>query len=214
MAARLIQCHAEPGMTRQSRTSGRLFVALLMVAIAAFAGVASLARAQTATDGGAWHEFQGLLTAVGHREVLGFGGDRRVAVSDFEGSLVLSGVERPSLGFRVNAVVFNDSATGMMGRAVWTDDRGDQVYSELRGAGDATGNRIVGSFVGGTGRYAGATGTYEFSWRFVLETEDGTVQGQSQGLKGKVRASPQPNTQPNTQPDTQPNAPGTGGRRP
>ncbi|MGY3573722.1 MULTISPECIES: hypothetical protein [Bradyrhizobium] len=49
------------------------------------------------------------------------------------------------------------------------------------------GNRIVGTFVGGSGRYKGATGTYEFSWRFLLENEDGVVQGQSMGLSGKVR---------------------------
>ena len=115
---------------------------------------------------------------------------------------MLSGASRPSLGFRVDVIVFNDSATGMVGRAVWTDDRGDEAYSELRGEGDATSNRIVGTFVGGTGRYAGATGTYEFSWRFLLATEDGTVQGQSEGLKGKVRTNPQPSL------------PGTGGGRP
>ena len=57
----------------------------------------------------------------------------------------------------------------------------------MRGEGTSTGNRIVGTFVGGTGRYAGATGEYTFSWRFVLEAEDGTVQGQSVGLKGRVR---------------------------
>lgn len=82
--------------------------------------------------------------------------------------------------------MFNDSVTGMVGRAVWTDENGDQVYSELRGEGTTTGNKIFGTFLGGTGRYTGATGTYEFSWRFVLETEDGTVQGQSIGLQGSV----------------------------
>lgn len=46
----------------------------------------------------------------------------------------------------------------------------------------------MGTFIGGTGRYAGATGSYEFSWRFVLENEDGTVPGQSKGLTGKIRA--------------------------
>ena len=98
------------------------------------------------------------------------------------------------MGFRAEAIVLNDSATGMVGRSVWTDERGDQAYSELRGEGTATGNRIVGTFVGGTGRYAGATGTYEFSWRFVLEAEDGSVQGQSEGLKGRVRAGAPPST--------------------
>ena len=75
----------------------------------------------------------------------------------------------------------------MIGRAVWTDDRGDQAWSELRGEGTATGNRIAGTFIGGTGRFTGITGDYAFTWRFVLETEDGTVQGQSLGLKGRVR---------------------------
>jgi hypothetical protein len=79
-----------------------------------------------------------------------------------------------------------------VGRSVWTDERGDQVFSELRGEGTATSNRIAGTIVGGTGRYAGATGNYEFSWRFVLETEGGTVQGQSVGLKGRVRVGSPP----------------------
>ena len=52
-------------------------------------------------------------------------------------------------------------------------------------------NKITGTFVGGTGRYAGVTGDYEFSWRFMLENEDGTVQGQSVGLKGRVRLNNQ-----------------------
>ena len=51
-----------------------------------------------------------------------------------------------------------------------------------------TGNRIAGTFLGGTGRYAGATGEYEFEWQYVLTPEDGTVSGRAAGLKGRVRA--------------------------
>lgn len=87
--------------------------------------------------------------------------------------------------------MFNDSATGMVGRANWTDEHGDQVFSELRGEGTATNNKITGTFIGGTGRYSGVTGGYEFSWRFLLENEDGTVQGQSMGLLGRVRIDSQ-----------------------
>ena len=75
-------------------------------------------------------------------------------------------------------------ARGLAARGVHIER---SAVTELRGEGTATGNRIVGTFVAGTGRYAGVTGNYEFSWRFVLETEDGTVQGQSVGLKGRVR---------------------------
>ena len=88
--------------------------------------------------------------------------------------------------------MLNDSVTGMVGRAVWTDEHGDQAWSELRGEGNKASNKIVGTFVGGTGRYSGATGTYEFSWRFLLENEDGNVQGESVGLKGRVRVGAAP----------------------
>jgi hypothetical protein len=91
------------------------------------------------------------------------------------------------VGFRAEAIVFNDSLTGMTGRAVWTDEHGDRAFSELQSADTPANNKIVGTFVGGTGRYAGATGTYEFAWRFVLESEDGNTQGESVGLKGRVR---------------------------
>ena len=76
---------------------------------------------------------------------------------------------------------------------VWTDQNGDRVYSEIRGDGTKPGDRITGTIVGGTGRYAGATGAYEFTWQFVLEAEDGTVAGRTQGLAGRVRIErPQP----------------------
>ncbi len=102
---------------------------------------------------------------------------------------MLLGPSRPAVGFRAEALVLNDSATGTIGRAVWTDDRGDQVFSELKGQGTRTGSHIVGTFAGGTGRYAGASGSYEFYWLFVLQTEEGEVQGQSEGLNGKIRVT-------------------------
>ena len=145
---------------------------------------------ETLRDGGEWREFQGTWTATGSRHTIRLGADRRASIANLDGTLLLTGPSRPALGFRAEALVLNDSATGMVGRVVWTDERGDQAYSELRGEGTATGNRIVGTFLGGTGRYAGATGGYEFSWRFVLESEEGTVQGQSAGLKGRVRFVP------------------------
>jgi hypothetical protein len=142
--------------------------------------------------GGEWREFQGTWTAAGNRQMMRLGGDRQASIATFNGSLLLAGSSRPAIGFRAEAIVFNDSVTGMVGRAVWTDERGDQAYSELQGEGSSTGNKIVGTFLGGTGRYSGVTGRYELSWRFVLEGEDGSVQGQSIGLNGRIRLdSPQ-----------------------
>ena len=165
-----------------------------VVCAAALAGLLAVAACGPAPPsptvggaGGEWREFQGTWTAAGNRQTIHLGAERRASVASFDGSLLLTGASRPAVGFRAEALVFNDSGTGMVGRSVWTDDRGHQVYSELNGQVTATGNRMVGTFVGGTGPYAGAVGTYEFSWRFVLETEDGAVQGQSMGLKGRVQ---------------------------
>ena len=144
---------------------------------------------QAAAASGDWHEFQGTWTTAGTRNIMPLEGDRRASISNFSGSLVLAGPSRPAVGFRAEAIVFNDSLTGLTGRAVWTDERGDQAFSELQLAGTQADNKIVGKFIGGTGRYAGATGTYEFSWRFVLESEDGNLQGESVGLKGRVRVN-------------------------
>ncbi len=135
---------------------------------------------------GEWHEFDGTWTAAGTRNVMRLDQGRKASIAKFTGSLVLAGASKPALGFRSEAILFNDSATGLIGRAVWADEQGNKAYSELRGD-SAADNKIIGTFVGGTGRYAGATGTYEFTWRFLIENEEGEVQGQSVGLRGRVR---------------------------
>jgi hypothetical protein len=135
---------------------------------------------------GGWHEFQGSLNASGTRHTIPLGGDRRASIVDLSGSLLLAGPSRPGVGFEGQFVGLSDSATGFQGRAVWTDEHGDRVFSELRGEGTAAKNRIYGTFIGGTGRYAGATGTYDFEWQYVLESEDGLVQGRGVGLSGRI----------------------------
>src|SRR4051794_11814726 len=179
------------GNCRSSRVS---HVPASCLAVAVLLLLSGCERApQGSAPGNEWHDFAGTWTAAGTRNIMRMGSDRQAAISTFEGSLVLAGSKGVGVGFRSEAVLFNDTATGMIGRAVWTDEHGEQVFSELRGEGTAADNKITGTFVGGTGRYQGATGTYAFSWRFVIENEDGVVQGQSVGLNGRVRVA-QPQT--------------------
>jgi hypothetical protein len=147
-----------------------------------------------ATDGakplgksGEWLEFEGSWNAAGNRRTLLLGADRRAAIFDLRGSLLLSGPGRPGAGFRSDLIALSDSTQGLQGRSVWTDERGDQVFSELVGEGTSAENHITGTILGGTGRYAGVNGTYEFSWHSLTATEDGSIQGRAQGLKGRVR---------------------------
>ena len=135
-------------------------------------------------------EFEGSWSAAGTRQTILLGAERKASILALRGTLLLSGPARPGVGFRSDVVALSDSATGLVGRSVWTDERGDQVFSEIKGEGTAARNRITGTIVGGTGRYAGATGSYEFSWEFVIETEDGAIQGRTVGLRGRVVPGP------------------------
>lgn len=179
----------EPGAPqrfKQVRESVSCFAALTLVILVLFCLTACGHAPQTegAVDG--WHDFNGTWTAAGTRNIMPFTGDRRASIATFEGSLVLAGPTRPNVGFRSETILFNDTATGLIGRATWTDEHGDQAFSELRGQGNAQDNTIEGTFIGGTGRYAAITGTYSFSWKFLIENEDGVVQGQSVGLHGRA----------------------------
>jgi hypothetical protein len=134
-----------------------------------------------------WREFEGSWNAAGSRRSIPLGAERRGAIVNLKGTMLLGGAGRPGVGFQSEVIGLVDSETGMVGRSVWTDENGDQVFSELKGEGTAAKNRIAGTILGGTGRYAGATGSYEFAWRFVLEAEDGSIQGSAVGLKGRIR---------------------------
>ena len=167
-------------MSRSSR------IALLAAPLAlAACGIESSSRA-TGTTADGWHDFEGSWTAAGSVHSIGLGTGRQASLADLRGTLQLAGASRPGLGFRGDAIALTDSESGMVGRAAWTDERGDQVFSELRGGGPAKGSHVSGTFIGGTGRYAGATGHYEFTWQYVMAAEDGTVQGRAVGLKGRV----------------------------
>ena len=134
-----------------------------------------------------WREFEGTWNAAGTRRTIPLGDDRRGSIIDLRGSMLLAGPGRPGVGFRAEVIALVDSATGLVGKGVWTDEHGDQVFSDIKGEGTKEKNHIMGTILGGTGRYAGAEGTYEFSWQFVIEAEDGSIQGRAVGLKGRVK---------------------------
>jgi hypothetical protein len=143
--------------------------------------------APQAAPAGEWRAFEGTWTAAGTRRTLRLGAEDRAAIFELTGTVLLTGAQRPSVGFRAQAIGFSDSHAGMQGRCIWTDERGDMVYSELKGEAVGSGNRIVGTFVGGTGRYAGVTGDYTFQWQYVVDTEDGAVSGRVVDFKGRAR---------------------------
>ena len=141
---------------------------------------------------GEWHTFTGNWIATGTRSTIPLGADRRATIVDLEGTMLLSGDQRPARGFLGEAVVFNDTGAGAEGRGVWTDSDGSQIFSEFHGTGVAGGKKIEGTFIGGTGRFAGATGSFTFTWQFVIDSADGQIQGQTSDLSGRIRAGKSP----------------------
>lgn len=135
-------------------------------------------------------EFEGTWNGVGSRRAIPLGEDRVGSIVNLKGSMLLAGPGRPGVGFHAEVIGLVDSATGFQGRSVWTDEHGDQVFSELQGEGTRANNRISGTILSGTGRYAGVTGSYEFTWQSVMETEEGAIQGRAVDLKGRVRLGP------------------------
>jgi hypothetical protein len=164
----------------------RVIETVCVVPLILAAGACERETEPPATTSGEWREFEGSWNAAGTRRIIPLGADRKGSIIDLRGSMLLAGTGRPGVGFRAEVIALVDSATGLVGRSVWTDERGDQVFSELKGEGTKDNNHITGTILGGTGRYAGAVGTYEFSWQYVIESEDGSIQGRAVGLKGRV----------------------------
>ena len=164
---------------------GRRWVALVPLLLAACSQPTVPPRAVSLP--GEYRSFEGTWSASGTRQTLNLETNHRASIFDLAGSLLLIGDQRLGVGFQAQAIGFTDSLAGMQGRCVWTDERGDKIYSELKGEFVATGNHIVGTFLGGTGRYAGVTGEYSFQWRFIVESGDGSVSGRAVDLKGRAR---------------------------
>lgn len=130
--------------------------------------------------------FEGTWSATGSRRTLELEPGHRASIFSLTGSLLLTGERGLGIGFQGDVIGFSDNKAGGTGQCVWTDQRGDKIYSQIRGESLKTGSNVVGTITGGTGRWAGLTGAYELRWQYVIESDDGTISGRAVGLKGRV----------------------------
>jgi hypothetical protein len=162
--------------------------AAALVAAAAIAAQAP-APAPQASAAEAWRTFEGTWSASGQRHTLPTETGLPAVTVHLSGVVAITAGEGLGRGFRGEVIGFDDGAGLTVLRGVWTDDRGDRIFSRLKGETVASGRRVSGTFTGGTGRYAGLTGEYSFEWQYVVEAEAGTIQGRAIGLKGRYRAA-------------------------
>jgi hypothetical protein len=168
--------------------TGTQLVGLTLLALVS--AIAVPAAYGQGSPGGDWRTFEGTWSASGQRQVLPTAGGRPAGTFQLSGALALTSGEGLSRGFRGEAIGFDDGSGVLAGQCVWTDERGDRVYSQLKGETVATGRRVTGTVVGGTGRYAGLTGEFTFEWQYVVEGESGAISGRAIGLRGRVRGGP------------------------
>ncbi len=180
--------HRRPRLARRGTAragpSPWLGAALVLVFAAACSGRANDVRSAPAP--GETRTFEGTWTASGSRRTLDLETGHRASIFNLTGSLLLTGELGLGAGVQGDVIGFSDSKVGGTGQAVWTDQRGDKVFSHLRGESLGTGSRVLGTITGGTGRWAGVAGEYQLQWQYVLEAEDGTITGRAVGLKGRA----------------------------
>jgi hypothetical protein len=157
----------------------------LVLALAGLVLAGTDAQRDREGDGG--ETFAGTWSVSGIRRDLPVEGGSRSVVVDVSGAVVLTSGEGLSRGFQGRAIGFEDGAGLSVGRCVWTDEKGDQVFSRLRGEALAAGKKFSGTITGGTGRYAGLDGEYAFTWEYLLLAEDDRIHGRAVSLSGRVR---------------------------
>jgi hypothetical protein len=161
-------------------------VLMSLVAIAVAACGRTSREPGPALSAGEWRSFEGTWSAAGDRRTIDAGPGQQASVVDFSGAILLTGERGLGAGFQARVIAYSDGKALSIGRAVWIDERGDMIFSELSGGQLATGRRITGTFTGGTGRWSGITGEYGFDWKYIIGTE-GRVQGRAEQLRGRAR---------------------------
>jgi hypothetical protein len=158
----------------------RLWFVPLVVSAVAIAAAVVEPQAQTAP--GANRTLRGSWSATGHVVTLPTESGRDAAVVQLSGSLVLTDDSGAHAGFQGEAISFDSGNGTTAGRAVWTDSRGDRLFSVLRGESVGTGRRVIGTIQGGTGKFAGVAGDFALTWQYVVSSDDGALQGRTNDL--------------------------------
>jgi len=138
----------------------------------------------------AWQSFEATLSASGRRETLAVEDGRTAVALRLSGTLVVTRSDGLGKGFRAEFLGFDDGSRTGTARAVWTDDAGDKIFSRMVGAEMQTGRQSAATITGGTGRYAHLTGTYTFTWQYVMPGDQGVVQARVVSMKGRYRREP------------------------
>lgn len=136
-------------------------------------------------------EFKGSWIANGTRAPFSFGDGRQVFTFKLSGHVNLKMPLGKRKDYWSECVGLADSVTGLVGRCVWKDLHGPEIYLTLQSDQLQQGSQVSGTIVGGTGPLAGISGELSFNWSsvIVMKDADGTVSvtGETKTIDGHYR---------------------------
>ncbi|HQR44480.1 MAG TPA: hypothetical protein PK598_00505 [Thermoanaerobaculia bacterium] len=169
------------------RPRARLAAAALAAALAA---PYLPARAEEPAPDG-WRPFTAAWTLQGTRQLLPAGGVRPAALIHVSGPFTVTGGEGLGRGFLGEVFAFDDGEALLVGRMVFTDEKGDRIFCSARAEALETGRKATATITGGTGRYARLEGSFTLRWQYVVAAESGEIGGRFTDIEGRTRvASP------------------------
>ena len=136
-------------------------------------------------------EFKGTMIANGTRTSFPFGDARQVFTFRLAGHLNLQTALGKKKDYWSECVGLADSVTGIVGRCVWKDLAGPEIYVTLQSDRLQQGGQVNGTIVGGTGNLSGISGELSFNWSSVITLTEAegvvSVTGQTRNLAGSYR---------------------------
>jgi hypothetical protein len=136
-------------------------------------------------------EFRGTMIANGTRTPFPFGDGRQVFTFKLGGHVSLQNPLGKKKDYWSECIGLADSTTGVVGRCVWKDLDGPEVYLTIQSDKLQQGSQVSGTIVGGSGKLAGISGDLLFNWSSVITQTDAdgivNVTGQTKNLGGSFR---------------------------
>ncbi len=134
--------------------------------------------------------FTGTWVANGTRDVLPFGDKRETALFKLSGHVNLNDQVGMEKDYWSKCIGLADTDSGSTIRCVWRSLDGQEIYLVLQSKQLATGTRVSGTIVGGTGSAHGIQGSLEFKWStmsFLENNNSMEVGGYAKELKGSYQ---------------------------
>jgi hypothetical protein len=136
-------------------------------------------------------EFKGTMIANGTRTNFPFGDGRQVFTFKLSGHVNLQTALSKKKDYWSECIGLADSVTGIVGRCIWKDLAGPEIYLTLQSDRLQQGSQVVGTIVGGTGPLAGISGEMSFNWSSITTQTEAegviSVNGQTKNLGGSYR---------------------------